>query len=309
MMDKTFAITAKRQSKDLIASYTVAACLAAAGFLAPAAPAYSMSGPKIVTSVNVEHLSKRRKTKLGLYLSSKDAHEALEKNPEIIFVDVRTRAEFSLIGHPKSIDKNIPFAHWAGKKLNEKRGLYPFVKNRHFIADMERYVAGLSASKDTDIFVICRSGGRSAGAVDALAAADFTRVWNIVDGFEGGKEKASGHRAVEGWRNDKLPWTLQGHGQTGLLSTDEVRTSLMKKNVGTIDRVIRAVAGLGILSLVFVGPQTYWGLLGLDSAGNCFHQLVSALCAARAFDAKKRLTPSAARGISGKFCACNQPLS
>jgi hypothetical protein len=37
----------------------------------------------------------------------------------------------------------------------------------------------------------------------------------------------------------------------------------MKKNVHTIERVVRIVAGLGILSLVFVGPKTAWGWLGL----------------------------------------------
>jgi len=34
-------------------------------------------------------------------------------------------------------------------------------------------------------------------------------------------------------------------------------------NVGGIDRVLRIVAGLLILSLVFVGPQTPWGWIGL----------------------------------------------
>jgi hypothetical protein len=37
----------------------------------------------------------------------------------------------------------------------------------------------------------------------------------------------------------------------------------MKINENTVDRVIRVVLGLGILSLVFWGPQTYWGLLGI----------------------------------------------
>jgi Protein of unknown function (DUF2892) len=37
----------------------------------------------------------------------------------------------------------------------------------------------------------------------------------------------------------------------------------MKPNEGTIDRVLRIVAGLGILSLAFVGPQTAWGYVGL----------------------------------------------
>ena len=37
----------------------------------------------------------------------------------------------------------------------------------------------------------------------------------------------------------------------------------MRSNVGGVDRILRAVAGLVVLSLVFVGPQSWWGLLGL----------------------------------------------
>jgi len=37
----------------------------------------------------------------------------------------------------------------------------------------------------------------------------------------------------------------------------------MTKNEGTIDRVLRVVVGAGVLSLVFVGPQTAWGWIGI----------------------------------------------
>ncbi|HZM35680.1 MAG TPA: DUF2892 domain-containing protein [Burkholderiales bacterium] len=39
----------------------------------------------------------------------------------------------------------------------------------------------------------------------------------------------------------------------------------MKRNVGTVDRVIRIVAGLVLLSLVFIveGNARWWGLVGL----------------------------------------------
>ncbi|MBA1148617.1 DUF2892 domain-containing protein [Ectothiorhodospiraceae bacterium WFHF3C12] len=39
--------------------------------------------------------------------------------------------------------------------------------------------------------------------------------------------------------------------------------ALLPRNESTADRVIRVIAGLAILSLVLVGPQTLWGLLGL----------------------------------------------
>lgn len=35
------------------------------------------------------------------------------------------------------------------------------------------------------------------------------------------------------------------------------------KNEGSIDRALRVVFGLVVLSLVFVGPQTAWGWIGL----------------------------------------------
>lgn len=37
----------------------------------------------------------------------------------------------------------------------------------------------------------------------------------------------------------------------------------MEINVGQTDRIIRIVLGVVLLSLVFVGPQTWWGLIGL----------------------------------------------
>lgn len=37
----------------------------------------------------------------------------------------------------------------------------------------------------------------------------------------------------------------------------------MGKNVGTLDRILRVIVGLGILSLYFIGPQSPWALIGL----------------------------------------------
>ncbi len=46
------------------------------------------------------------------------------------------------------------------------------------------------------------------------------------------------------------------------------------KNEGTIDRGLRVVLGAGLLAIVFVGPQTNWGWIGLvplitGLVGNC----------------------------------------
>lgn len=39
-------------------------------------------------------------------------------------------------------------------------------------------------------------------------------------------------------------------------------SSLLPKNVGTIDRTIRVALGIGLLAMAFTGPQTPWGYLG-----------------------------------------------
>ena len=46
------------------------------------------------------------------------------------------------------------------------------------------------------------------------------------------------------------------------------------KNEGTVDRVLRVVAGAALVSLVFVGHQTAWGWIGVvplvtGLLGNC----------------------------------------
>ncbi len=37
----------------------------------------------------------------------------------------------------------------------------------------------------------------------------------------------------------------------------------MTTNIGNIERVVRALVGLALISLVFVGPQTVWGWIGI----------------------------------------------
>lgn len=37
----------------------------------------------------------------------------------------------------------------------------------------------------------------------------------------------------------------------------------MPRNEGTIDRALRVILGLVLIALVFVGPQTVWGWIGV----------------------------------------------
>jgi hypothetical protein len=38
---------------------------------------------------------------------------------------------------------------------------------------------------------------------------------------------------------------------------------MFKNNVGRLDRILRVIVGLGLISLVFIGPQSLWGWAGV----------------------------------------------
>ena len=37
----------------------------------------------------------------------------------------------------------------------------------------------------------------------------------------------------------------------------------MEKNVGGLDQALRVIVGLALIAMVFVGPQTPWGWIGI----------------------------------------------
>jgi len=43
----------------------------------------------------------------------------------------------------------------------------------------------------------------------------------------------------------------------------EMAGGFLVKNVGSVDRALRVVLGLGLLSMTVFGPQTMWGLIGI----------------------------------------------
>jgi rhodanese-related sulfurtransferase len=176
-------------------------------FAAHVALAASPLAAEITSSVDIAALSDPRKTALGLYLSSSDADAALAGDPGIVLIDVRTQEEFNFVGHPDAVDGNVPFSFVDVSGPPGKNGSYDLLRNPDFLKDAEALLARLGKGRETPILVICRSGSRSAAAVNVLAGAGYTRVYNVVDGFEGDIAKDSGHRTKEGWRYSNLPWS------------------------------------------------------------------------------------------------------
>jgi hypothetical protein len=54
----------------------------------------------------------------------------------------------------------------------------------------------------------------------------------------------------------------------------KMASKLFPRNEHNVERALRVLVGVGLLSLVFVGPQSWWGLVGLvplitGLAGTC----------------------------------------
>ena len=121
-------------------------------------------------------------------LTSREAAELLAQQPGARIVDVRSKAEWQLVGRiPDAIEVEFKlFPDWR--------------PNPAFIDELQRQLR-----LDDHVLFICRSGVRSDSAAKALQGEGFKNIYNVLEGFEGdvGPDKK---RNVNGWKNSGLPW-------------------------------------------------------------------------------------------------------
>ena len=159
---------------------------------------------KGAATVDASQIPKAKQTTLGLYVTAAQAYEMWKASPDKVrIIDVRTPEEFAFVGHPE-MAWNIPVAFVSYQRKDGKFE-YKAEPNKAFVALVKEI------AQPTDVLLLtCRSGGRSAMAVNQLAAAGFTKSYNIVDGVEGDLVQDSesvfnGKRMKNGWKNS-APW-------------------------------------------------------------------------------------------------------
>lgn len=109
---------------------------------------------------------------------------------EYIYLDVRTVPEFAA-GHAVTAI-NIPVA-----EINPALGRMEL--NPHFVRVVE---AGIP--KDAKVIVGCKSGQRSAAAIEILQQAGYRNLVNLAGGF-GGVIDSTGQVVQEGWSTMGYP--------------------------------------------------------------------------------------------------------
>lgn len=118
-----------------------------------------------------------------------EAFETLKANPDAIYLDVRTEAEFAA-GHPAGAI-NIPVA--------VPKGPGQMQLNLDFVEVAEKILP-----RDKKLVVGCLVGGRSQRACELLEEAGYADLTNVVGGF-GGQRDQSGQVIVAGWKDAGLP--------------------------------------------------------------------------------------------------------
>lgn len=127
-------------------------------------------------------------------LAPAEAFELLQLDPAARLVDVRTRAELDWVGRPVVGDGQYVHIEWTR---------YPGgVPNPEFLDQLRE----AAPSPDTPVIFLCRSAARSKLAALTAHKAGFGRAFDLLEGFEGGKDGHGHRKTVEGWCHRGLPW-------------------------------------------------------------------------------------------------------
>jgi rhodanese-related sulfurtransferase len=125
------------------------------------------------------------------HLEPRAAWLEIQNTPHALFIDVRMEIESLYVGRPPGVH-NIAWYEYPDMHADP--------------AQFAQAVASEAGATNRPVYLICRSGKRSADAGLVLEAAGFCNVTNILHGFEGELDAAFHRSQLSGWRHDGLPW-------------------------------------------------------------------------------------------------------
>ena len=123
------------------------------------------------------------------------AHE-LQSNDGYTYIDVRSVPEYEK-GHPTGAH-NVPLLHFDSSSGRMQ-------PNQEFLR-----VVQANYPPETKLLIGCQVGGRSSQAAQLLAASGYSDVSNVVEGFGGARDRATGQVLAEGWLQANLPVETEG---------------------------------------------------------------------------------------------------
>ena len=122
-----------------------------------------------------------------------EAYMLLQAAPNVKLVDVRTNAERDWVGRvvvPEGQQLAVEWARYPGGQPNPQFG-----------AQLEG-----AAGKDEILLFLCRSGVRSRHSARVATELGYTNAYDILEGFEGDKDREGHRKTLGGWCKAGLPW-------------------------------------------------------------------------------------------------------
>lgn len=129
-----------------------------------------------------------------------DVWAHLKTESSSVLIDVRTRAEWTFVGLPdvSEIGRQVVTIEWQ---------TFPDGRvDPEFPERLRGLLESTGTGKDTHLYFLCRSGGRSRMAAEAMAAAGYSRCHNVAEGFEGPLDPDRQRGRLAGWKAAGLPW-------------------------------------------------------------------------------------------------------
>ena len=120
----------------------------------------------------------------------RQAHE-LQSNNGYTYVDVRSVPEYDK-GHPAGAH-HVPLLHFDAASGR-------MVPNPDFLRVMQA-----NFPTDAKLLIGCQVGGRSSQAAQILESAGYADLSNVMGGFGGARDPATGQVHAEGWIHAALP--------------------------------------------------------------------------------------------------------
>lgn len=146
-------------------------------------------------AIDASKVPEDKRSAAGLYFTSVEADTFISNNTApTLFLDIRDPAEIFVLGMPLAVDHNVIYKYIDPSQWNEKNQTFGMKSNPDFEKIVSEQIKAKGLKKTDNIILICGSGMRSALAATTLKKAGYSKVYSVIDGYNG-------------WQQANLKWS------------------------------------------------------------------------------------------------------
>lgn len=146
-------------------------------------------------AIDVSKVPEDKQSAAGLYFTSVEADAFVATNAEsTLFLDIRDPVEIFVLGMPIAVDRNVTFKYIDPTQWNQTNQTFGMKSNSDFEKIVSEQIKAKGLTNSDNVILICGSGMRSAMAATTLNKAGYSKVYSVIDGYNG-------------WQQANLKWS------------------------------------------------------------------------------------------------------